>query len=418
MLAYPCAIGAIQQDPIRRVFKQASLDLQFAERKSLVDATTGSNLVDFTRSTGGTYVGSDGLIKTAVVNEPRFDHDPVTGESLGLLVEEQRTNLLQRTEEFDQSPWSVSSVTIVPNTSAAPNGAQTADTLDWSSGTAVVSQAITKAASPVTYTASLFVKSVVTSFSLTVDDGGTVNRGRVVFDLSTGTKTAEVNDGSGFSGTTGSVISYPNGWLKITLTTTTNSTTTARFRVFWSDGDVVTWGAQLEAGAFATSYIKNVDAALGVTRAADTASISSSNFSGWYSENAGTFYTHHKAQTGSLVVVADDGSFANRYPQISVGSFSENAINYVSSTSVVASFNTGVSTDLTRVATSYSLDDFAAVRDGATVLTDSSGALASGVNTLRIGALFNGTAAMDGHIRRLTYWNKRLPGSTLQAITQ
>jgi len=45
-----------------------SLDLPFADEKSLVDATTGSNLVDFTRASSGTYVGSDGLIKTATTN--------------------------------------------------------------------------------------------------------------------------------------------------------------------------------------------------------------------------------------------------------------------------------------------------------------------------------------------------------------
>ena len=58
-----------------------SLDLRFAEDKALVDATTGSNLVDFTRASSGTYVGSDGLIKRAT------------------------TNLLLRSEEFDNAYW-------------------------------------------------------------------------------------------------------------------------------------------------------------------------------------------------------------------------------------------------------------------------------------------------------------------------
>jgi hypothetical protein len=68
-----------------------SLDLRFADDKSLVDATTGANLVDFTRASSGTYVDSEGVIQIASTDEPRFDHDPTTGESLGLLVEEQRT---------------------------------------------------------------------------------------------------------------------------------------------------------------------------------------------------------------------------------------------------------------------------------------------------------------------------------------
>ena len=71
-----------------------SLDLRFADNKSLVDATTGQNLVTFTRASSGTYVDSEGVIQIASTDEPRFDHDPTTGESLGLLVEEQMANLL------------------------------------------------------------------------------------------------------------------------------------------------------------------------------------------------------------------------------------------------------------------------------------------------------------------------------------
>ena len=72
-----------------------SLDLRFAENKSLTDAKTGASLVTFTRASTGTYVGSDGLLQSATTNEARFDHNPTTGESLGLLVEEARTNLVR-----------------------------------------------------------------------------------------------------------------------------------------------------------------------------------------------------------------------------------------------------------------------------------------------------------------------------------
>lgn len=71
-----------------------SLDLQFADSKSLVDTVTGQLLVTFTRASNGTFVGSDGVLRTAANDVPRFDHNPLTGESLGLLVEEARTNLL------------------------------------------------------------------------------------------------------------------------------------------------------------------------------------------------------------------------------------------------------------------------------------------------------------------------------------
>jgi len=104
MLLTPSTIGAIQQDPLRKIFKQASLDLQFADRKSLVDATTGQQLVDFTRASSGTYVGSDGLIKTAV------------------------TNLVLQSEDFSTTWFNFNSSESV-NVAVAPDGKLTADKL-------------------------------------------------------------------------------------------------------------------------------------------------------------------------------------------------------------------------------------------------------------------------------------------------
>lgn len=71
-----------------------SLDLNFARDKSLINPNTGLP-IDFTRNSIGTYTGFDGNMKTAVANEPRFDHNPITGESLGLLIEEARTNRIR-----------------------------------------------------------------------------------------------------------------------------------------------------------------------------------------------------------------------------------------------------------------------------------------------------------------------------------
>jgi hypothetical protein len=69
-----------------------SLDLQFAADKTLT-ARRGPIPV-FIRGSTGTFVGSNGLIQTAAVNAARFDHDPVTLASRGLLIEESRANLV------------------------------------------------------------------------------------------------------------------------------------------------------------------------------------------------------------------------------------------------------------------------------------------------------------------------------------
>jgi hypothetical protein len=73
-------------------YGKPSLLLDFARNKSLVDRISGNNLITFTRSSVGTYVDENGLIKYAAADEARFDHNPTTGESLGLLIEEQRSN--------------------------------------------------------------------------------------------------------------------------------------------------------------------------------------------------------------------------------------------------------------------------------------------------------------------------------------
>jgi hypothetical protein len=72
-----------------------TLDLQFAATRSLVDNISGRNLITFSRAGSATYTNSTGNRQTAATNEPRFDHDPITGECLGLLVEEQRTNSIR-----------------------------------------------------------------------------------------------------------------------------------------------------------------------------------------------------------------------------------------------------------------------------------------------------------------------------------
>ena len=64
-----------------------TLDLDFAANKSLIDSVSGNNLITFSRASTGTFVGSNGLVQTAASGVARFDHNPATGESLGLLVE-------------------------------------------------------------------------------------------------------------------------------------------------------------------------------------------------------------------------------------------------------------------------------------------------------------------------------------------
>jgi hypothetical protein len=106
-----------------------SLDLRFAETKSLRDQVTGQNLVSFSRSSAGTFVDAGGIIRSAAANEPRFDHDPATGRCLGLLVEEARTNAIKCSQNIGRSPWQIWNLIVQQNATIAPDGTATASLL-------------------------------------------------------------------------------------------------------------------------------------------------------------------------------------------------------------------------------------------------------------------------------------------------
>lgn len=234
-------------------------------------------------STDGEYVPTTTVINSA----PRFDHNSFTGESLGLLVEEPRTNLSLYSEDFSNVYWTKLDCTITANESTAPDGTLTADLWTNTASPGSINNSIAKDTTARTYTASLWVKGTLTQLTVSIDDGTTGNRGRVQFNLSTNTVGSIFNEGS-FGGTSGTLTRFSNSWVRVTVTTTTGTGTTIRFRPFFSGvGSILRiWGAQVEEGAFATSYIPTGASGVitpgyaspTVTRAADVTSITGANF--------------------------------------------------------------------------------------------------------------------------------------------
>ena len=85
----------------RDIFTLSPASFDFSRTNSL------DSRITFYRSSIGTFVDASGSIQTASAVEARFDHDPTTGKSLGLLVEEARTNLL-----LNSATLSTQSVTV------------------------------------------------------------------------------------------------------------------------------------------------------------------------------------------------------------------------------------------------------------------------------------------------------------------
>jgi hypothetical protein len=171
--------------------------------------------------------------------------------------------------------------------------------------------------------------------------------------------------------------------------------------------------------AFVSSYIPTTTAA--VTRSADVASISGSNFSSWYRQDEGTVFAStllNQVSNTPLLVDINDSTTANRMAlAVTTGRLAQLFINTASasqgSTTTANSTNIG---SLAAAAFAYKADDCSVVLNGGSVATDSTVSLPV-VNNLFIG-FRTGTQYLNGPVSRLVLWSTRLPDSTLQAITQ
>jgi len=223
------------------------------EQRSAVTAYTSTTTQPITN-----YIP---VLLTAASGVARFDHNPTTGESLGLLIEEQRTNLLLRSEEFDNASWTKARSSITANTIVAPDGTLTGDKLvedTTASNTHLTRQVVTVSANT-TYTFSVYLKAAErTAARLQSSDNASDTNGFFVnVNLSNGTLSGGGSKGTG-TYTTSTITSVGNGWYRVSLTGIVDSSTTSvRYEVFLLDGStsaytgngysgIYIWGAQLE----------------------------------------------------------------------------------------------------------------------------------------------------------------------------
>lgn len=182
-------------------------------------------------------------------------------------------------------------------------------------------------------------------------------------------------------------------------------------------GDVK-W-AQLEVGAFPTSYIPT--AASAVTRAADVAVMTGTNFSSWYRQDEGTFVVESATNstngaTSSTVLSAFASSSNYQRVRHLAGLVDIYAVS--GGTLVVDSDGVAVSVGtFGKTAMAYKSDDYVQYTNGVSGGADTSAALPVGVTTLNIGSTDGAGNFLNGRIRRIAYYPKRLSNSELQALT-
>jgi hypothetical protein len=400
----------------------------------MIDCVNRSSLdsrVTFTRGSTATFVNSSGVITTAAANVPRFDHNPSTLQPLGLLIEEQRTNLFLQSQDFATS-WTPNNTTVSANTVAAPDGTTTADTIveTTATGSHNIYQPV-NVTSGSAYAHSVFVKkgngvSARNFVQLGFQNAQFGSNSYANFDIVNGTVTVT---GAGL--TSASITSVGNNWWRCSIvdTATSSASTSVIISLITTgtganqesytgttDANIFLWGAQLEAGAFPTSYIPTTTTAL--TRNADVASMTGTNFSSWYNQSEGTFFAEAtSAWASGNIVGSSDGTNNNRiFLGIASGPASRLLIttlgSSVASITVPYTLNTVV-----KGAGAYKENSSQYAANGVLGVEDTVCTIPT-VNRLSIGT--NTTASdffLNGYIRRLAFYPQRLPNTTLQALT-
>jgi hypothetical protein len=272
-----------------------SLNLNFARSKTLDPRIT------FSRTTTATRVNEQGLVEVVSADIPRFDHkyDASTGviKSLGLLVEEQRSNLTKYSNTLQT--FQPINGTITTNQTTSPSGENNASLLTQTAATTCY---VNYGSGQITwtsgqqYTFSCFVKKYSNSdenqiyilgYGLTFNSDPSGANSVVIFNLDTLTSTTAAGLVNSHS-----IDDVGNGWRRISATFTAYTTESRSHQVLrfvdpGATSNMYVWGYQIEEGAFPTSYIPRPDDST-ATRNPDTVTMTGDNFSDWYNQEQGS----------------------------------------------------------------------------------------------------------------------------------
>jgi|LakMenEpi03Aug12_release.lakeMendotaPanAssembly.Ray.scaffolds.fasta_scaffold57624_6 hypothetical protein len=409
----------------------ASLNLDFTASNTL------DSRISFTRATTATYFNSSGVLSTAASGEARFDYNPTTLAPQGLLIEEQRTNSIRNntmvgavagTPGTNPTNWDItvspSGITTEIVGTGVEDGITYIDVRYFGTGSGSASPQIRPetttgivAAAGQTWTASYYLR-IVGGSTTGLSAFSQIWQERDAAGVALNTVTVTI------SAPTTAALKTQRSILTRTLTDAGTARLTNRIQWTFTNGVAVDITLriglpQLELGAFATSVIPTTTTAL--TRNADAASMTGTNFSDWYNAVEGTLYVEANTPDFAVAYVFADinsNSLTNyiRQSTSSLGTISQ----FVVSDSGTAVASPGVSVTLGSVrkaAGAYILNSIQQSVNGSLGTQDTSATIPAGLTQLNIGSRSTGANNVNGTIRRIAYYPVRLANTTLQALT-
>ncbi len=392
-------------------------------------ATTSAGVVlgssgDFnvTRATTATRFNSAGLIESVASGVPRLDYF-TSGGTAGcpaLLVEPSGSNLVLQSA-FATGWGTAGSGTITPNSATSPENQNTAAQLNVVTTTFSSTSRTLTTVSGTVYTVSVFAKKNTKDWIYFVNLTGSA--ARVWFNVASGTIGTI---GAGISNV--AIENYGNGWYRCRWTETAGGTT-SYFQVGASDADnsalptssgsVFLWGAQLEVGSIATSYIPTTTAA--VTRNADVITLSGA-VSGCIGQTQGTIYAEFEYKTN----IAE-----RRLIALSNGTSADRIMVWTQNNTLFAQVEGGTITLANPITEGYHKLAFAyqqngvsgtlfASLDGGAVVSGTSAAFPASLTDINIGkseATATSTFFWNARIRSAALYTTRLTNAELIALS-
>ena len=424
-----------------------SLDLDFTQEE--LDPR-----ITFSRGSIGTRVNRNRLIETVAANQPRFDYDPVTGECKGLLIEDSRINY--ELYSGDPTQWTLNTnMTLTGNSIVLPDGTTSTNVeyrgTDSGANVKILRPGPSGAAvvAGETWTFSIFLRAgTEKTVHLVFQNQTGGDSVGCLFDLVTGQFPGSITGSNAANGSRG-VQYVGNGWYRVWLTNTyqssnANQQTFVRLRTNSTSVQYTTsfsaWGAQLERGTFPTSYIPTT--ASTVTRSADLAEMTGTNFSSWYNSSEGSMVASFSTiYEGSQVSARTPGVWGLSQPTTQYANSNGYGLTVRSDTRQFQFAHRFISTDLNinealipptssltvqpyikqKVSCSYLPYLMRMSINGATVLQikdrnyNSLSQTALLIGTQRIGGAT--IKELTGHISRLTYYPRALNPNQLQTLT-
>jgi hypothetical protein len=354
--------------------------------------------------------------------DPRFEYSPADGQSVGLLIEAQSSNLLTYSEDWTNSDFT-KFVAITSNAAIAPTGELAADLVAATSslGDHITRQSLT-VVSGKTYTLSVFAKASGCNFVRVGGASTAAMPAQASFDLVNGTigtvdyGTAKIEDvGNGFyrCSVTGTAASNTSTHVEIRLMQSDNTPS-------WTGDDysgLLLFGQMAEQSSSVSSYIKSTSSS--VSRASDSCSVATADFG--FTGGPVSVYTDADAGAGSypcIFALTKGGTNPNsiRLFRSTSTSSKETDFRYnvkVNSANVVSKTPTGSGT-VSKFAVRADTDNSAVKPSGITLESDTTCPIPI-LDTLEIG-FSAGVGHLNGTIRNLMLWNVALSDTELGAL--